>query len=957
MPGSGKTPLIKSAVAVAVIVLANLLGWGALAAPALADSSATTVNLSLSKPTIAADGREQSLATATVTDTNSTGVAGDSLAITPDSGLGNATVSAVTDHGDGTYTATITDAHVESGTVTATDSSTTSPIQSSAQSLSAVAPTVSLSSFSTPSIASDGLEHDTATATVSGPNGALSGDQLSIVSTGLTSVIGNVTDNHDGSYSVTVADNQVESGTIAVSDTSPASPVASSDQGLSVVAPTVSLALSHGSIADNGLDQTTATATVTGPNGNLTSDAVAITPSGLNGVTVSGVTNHHDGTYTATITGANVESGTVSAADDSPASPVSSSAQALSVVAPTVSLALSHPSIADNGLDQTLATATVTGPNGNLTGETVAITQTGLPNATISSVTNHGDGTYTATITDNHVESGNVTATDNTPSSPVSSSAQALSVVAPTVSLALSHPSIADNGLDQTLATATVTGPNGNLTGETVAITQTGLPNATISSVTNHGDGTYTATITDNHVESGNVTATDNTPASHVASTDQALSVVAPTVGLAVLSPGAIADDGVDQTAATVSVSGPNGALSNDAVTITPTGLSGVNVSGITNHGNGTYTATITGNQAGTATITANDTSPSATASSSGRTLTVSPVAVSVALTKNQITANGSDSSTATATVTGPNGALAGDSISFAGTNSINVGSITNHGDGTYSARLTGTHAGPSTVTATDSSPSSAVTSQGQALTLTPGPAASVSVSLTPTSVLADGNSQSTATAVVVDANGNPIHGDSFTFSATGGVVVQPNANGDAATLTSSTHPGPSTITATDTSTQAAGAATLDQVAVPSTTSLTASPSSSATNQSVHLFAAVASGSGSPSGVITFLDNGNPIGNCAGMPVSSSQLTATCTTAFESASAHQLTASFTPASGSNVAKSVSSPLRSLRISGWHVDADRILEQRPAPGTEHHLLGPGHPRPYRGGRTYGLGRVL
>lgn len=804
---SGQPLKIRGALAAAVAVLATLLGWGALASPALADSPAANVTLSsFSKPTIAADGIEQSVATATVTDGSDNPVSGETLAITP-TGM-NGVTGTVTDNGDGTYTVTVTDDQVESGTIAVTDTSASPAITSNTEPLSAVAPTVTLGSFSTSSIAADGLDQTTATATVSGPNGNLAGEQLSIVPTNLSGAVGTVTDNHDGTYTVTIDDNQVESGTIAVEDTSPASPVSSSGQAVSAVAPTVDLTLSHSSIADNGLDQTLATVTASGPKGNLPNDAIALTSSGLNGITIGPITNHHDGTYTATITGAQVESGSITAVDDSPAAPVTSSAETLDVVAPTVSLGLSNSSIADDGLDQTLATATVTGPNGNLPDENIAIAPSALSGVSVGTITNHGDGTYTATVTGDQVSSGSMVATDNTPSSPVSSSGTLLHVVAPTVDLALSH--------------------------------------------------------------------------------------------------GSIADDGIDHTTATASVSGPNGPLPSDGVTFTPSGLSGVTIGGVTNHGDGTYSATITGNQPGSATITANDTSPATPVSSAGQSLSVAGVTVTLGLSKNQIMANGTDQSVATATVTGPNGGLPGDAITFAATNGATAGTVHDNGDGTYTAALTGTRAGDSSVTATDHSPATAVTSQSQALSLTPGPAASVTVNLTPSSIPADGSSHSTATAVVTDANGNQVFGDSITFTANNGVTIV--QNGDTATLTSSTETVPSTVTATDTTQNINGSATLYQVAVPSTTSLTSSPSSATTNQSVSLFAAVASGSGSPTGAITFQDDGNPIGNCVGMPISSGHLTATCDTTFASGSPAQLTAVFTPASGSNVAGSTSSVL-------------------------------------------------
>jgi hypothetical protein len=104
-------------------------GLGSMIAPNLASSlcalavpKASKVTVSLSPGSIAANGATTATATATVTDAGGKPVSGDHVAFTSsDSGD---KIGAVTDHGNGTYTAKITSSPVvHQVTITATDSS------------------------------------------------------------------------------------------------------------------------------------------------------------------------------------------------------------------------------------------------------------------------------------------------------------------------------------------------------------------------------------------------------------------------------------------------------------------------------------------------------------------------------------------------------------------------------------------------------------------------------------------------------------------------------------------------------------------------------------------------------------------------------------------------------------------------------------------------------------------
>jgi len=93
------------------------------------------------------------------------------------------------------------------------------------------------------------------------------------------------------------------------------------------------------------------------------------------------------------------------------------------------------------------------------------------------------------------------------------------------------------------------------------------------------------------------------------------------------------------------------------------------------------------------------------------------------------------------------------------------------------------------------------------------------------------------------------------------------------------------------------------------TTTISASPSSSVTNQPVTLTATVTPsyGSSAPTGTVEFDNNGTAISGCSAQPVNSSG-TATCTTSFAASSPPSLTAKYTPSSGSGFNPSTSSAL-------------------------------------------------
>jgi hypothetical protein len=183
-----------------------------------------------------------------------------------------------------------------------------------------------------------------------------------------------------------------------------------------------------------------------------------------------------------------------------------------------------------------------------------------------------------------------------------------------------------------------------------------------------------------------------------------------------------------------------------------------------------------------------------------------SATAVAVAAQPGSIVADGTGTATVTAAVTGAEGEpIFGDQLGFASSDPGDLFSaVSDDGEGIYTATLTSsTSVGTPTITATDATASISATTS---LTQTPGPATSVSLSLEPNSLVADGGSTTTATATITDAHGNPVPGQSLSFSSTDpGQPIGPVTDlGDGtytAPITASTTAGDATITAIDGST------------------------------------------------------------------------------------------------------------------------------------------------------------
>jgi hypothetical protein len=268
------------------------------------------ISMTVSPSTIAADGRSQATATATVLS-NGVPVTGANVSFSSsDSGE---VIGATTDHGGGTYTATITASTTPgTATITATDNSAT-PTESATATLTQAKPPVVKVTLKPTSIVANGRATSVATATVTSGGKGVNGATVVFTSSDLGERIGPVTPLGSGKYEATVtASHTVGSATITATANG-----GTGSATLKQITTTVRVALKPTSVAANGTSTAVVTATVTAAGAAVNGDAVTFASTDP-GETIGAVTNAGGGHYTATITSSTtVGTATITAADTS----------------------------------------------------------------------------------------------------------------------------------------------------------------------------------------------------------------------------------------------------------------------------------------------------------------------------------------------------------------------------------------------------------------------------------------------------------------------------------------------------------------------------------------------------------------------------------------------------------------------------------------------------------------
>ncbi|WP_244929313.1 invasin domain 3-containing protein [Nocardioides sp. W7] len=383
------------------------------------------------------------------------------------------------------------------------------------------------------------------------------------------------------------------------------------------------------------------------------------------------------------------DGGTISLADRTVASGVTISYDAGPVT--QVAVGVADATLVSTGEDSTTVTATATLADGTKVPALEVLFDSTDPAQSVGPVTDHGDGTYSATLTGSTtVGAATVTATargslrvhDVSGTTSVTTEGYELRV-APVTDL------LVGTGTDEVTVRATaMTAGDVGLDALDVSFTSTD-PTHAFGAVTDHGDGTYSVTLTGSTtVGSATIGASSAGATSYGAEvTTEGYAVTVQPVLTSLVATG---DDSVPVTATARSTSGR--LLTDLDVSFTSTDA-GQSFAAVVDRGDGTYTTTLSGSttpgsatvepavaDAGAPTLVGTDVT---TDGYEVRVRAIDPILGTGAATTEVLAVARRLGSTEPS--------LPGLTVSFASTDPSHLfGPVTDHGDGTYSATLTG---------------------------------------------------------------------------------------------------------------------------------------------------------------------------------------------------------------------------------------------------------------------------
>lgn len=762
--------------------------------------------------------------TATVRDSYNNPIAsGITVGIVASGGSSTGSISAVTNNGDGTYTANYTGITAGSAqtlrfTVNGVNLNPTASVQ--------VIPGVPVSSNSSISV-SNATVTSGSTVTVTAilkdinsnpvPSGIfVTFNKAGGTSTGTFGLVVNAgagvyTTTYTGALAGTAQTLTVSSDGVALTPTAT----------ITVIPGAVSLANSNLAISNSTVVSgsfVTVTATLRDASNNAISSGVAVTFSASGGTSTgnfASVTNQGNGVYTTRYTG--VLAGTqqnvsvlINGVPLAVTVPVQVIPGAPDPVASTLSV--SAATVVSNA--SVTLTATLKDANNNPLSSGLTVTfaaQGGTSTGNISGVTNAGGGVYTATYTG--ITSGTAqTINVLVGGAPLGPTVQVTVLPAPyslTNSSFTTSNGTVTSGTSATL-TARLVDVNNNPIAASSFVTfalSGGTSTGNLSAVVNQGGGVYTATY------AGVVAGTAQTVGvliNGVATTLTVSELVVPNVPSAansslVVSPTSIASGSSATVTATLKDLNNNTISSGVTVAVLASGgTSSGTLAPITNVGGGIYSTTYTGVNSGTAqtlSLTVDGTALGPTA-----TITVVPgslYSLNSSLTSSQPILSSGSQATITAVLRDTNNNPVTGTIAFTktgGTSTGTFGSVVNQGNGTYTITYTGLIAGSAqsigvTINGVDSGLSATQS-------VVPGAPNSANSTISVSNSTVVSGASVNVTGVLKDINNNTISsGVTVSFSAAGG--------GSTGNLSALTNVGSGVYTATYTGVVAGSAQTL----------------------------------------------------------------------------------------------------------------------------------------------------
>ena len=503
--------------------------------------------------------------------------------------------------------------------------------------------------------------------------------------------------------------------------------------------------------------------------------ALTLTSAPSGGVTIDNVRSLADGTYAADIYASSATGVAISGAIDGHTLGHSVSVD-FTVVAPSASqstFTLSQAS-ATAGTNVTVS-ITLKKPDGSNYGQSGgALTLSSTPaGVTFTSVTDNGDGTYSATASSASVASYSLTASvggvvlTTTPSVTFSTPPPSASQSTFTVSSASTTA-----GTNVTVS-ITLKKPDGSNYGQSGgALTLSSTPaGVTFASVTDNGDGTYSATASSASVASYSLTATvggvtlTTTPSITFSTPPPSASQSTFTLSSASTTAG---------TNVTVSITlkksdGSNYGQSGGALTFSST-PAGVTFASVTDNGDGTYSATASSASVASYSLTATVGGVTLTTTPSVTFSTPPPSASQSTFTVSSASTTAGTNVTVNITLRKSDGSSYGQSggaLTFSSTPAgVTFASVTDNGDGTYSATASSASVASYSLTATVGGV--VLTTTPSVTFSTPPPSASQSTfTLSSASTTAGTNVTVSITLKKSDGSNYGQSGGALTFSST----------------------------------------------------------------------------------------------------------------------------------------------------------------------------------------------
>jgi adhesin/invasin len=785
----------------------------------------TTTTLTAAPDTLVAGSGDRSVVTVTLRDAAGNPLDAGGATVRLSTTLGTIPEDPAIDRDDGTYTAALA-AGTVAGTAVITGTLDGVAIGDTARVELLPGPADPVTTTMTPrpdTLVADGIATSVVTVEVRDSSGNLV--RASAGTVRLSTTLGTIlqdpaADHGDGTYTATLRAGTT-TGTALITGTLGGAAIGDTARVELVPGPpdrtTTTLTAAPDTVTAGSGGTSVVSVVVRDANGNRLRQSAGRVALGAILGTVGPVTDHQDGTYTARFTPGSV-TGTAVVAGTLDLLPIGDTAGIVIVPGPSDPTTTTIDAVPDtleaDGGATSVVRVEVRDSSGNLVGQSAGTVQLSTTLGTIlpDPATDHGDGTYTATLTAG-TAAGTAIITGTLGGVAIADTARVELTPGPpdptTTTLAAAPDTLVAGGGVTAVVTVVVRDAAGNLLGRSAGTVALGSTQGSLGFVTDHGNGTYTASLNPgSRAGTAVVTGTLNGAAIQ----DSAVVAIVPgpvdppTTTLSV-APDSLPADGVATSVVTVVVRDAAGnPVGTSAGTVRLyTTLGGIHPDPAIDHGDGTYTATLTaGTTAGTAVVTGTlngavigDTAQVALLPGPG-----DPTTSSIDAVPDTLEAGGMEESLVTVEVRDSLGNLVGKSagtVTLATTLGA-LGAVTDHGDGTYTAALfPGTMAGTAVVTGT----LNGVAIQDSAVVaIVPGPAATVTITADSTTMVADGSSTTLVLVRVLDAYGNLVGGSAGTvvLAASLGTLDPVTDRGDGtykSELVAGTEPGDAIITGT----------------------------------------------------------------------------------------------------------------------------------------------------------------